>query len=111
MTVAHYLRATREVGFGIAAVRRHVAPIDVPFYVRFVDKLGRFQALDLETDFLTLVLTKGTNGHDASDAAIKAVNYVERQRALDEAVARYLREHPSAKMQLDSRPSSPLRPG
>jgi 2-polyprenyl-3-methyl-5-hydroxy-6-metoxy-1,4-benzoquinol methylase len=82
MTAAHFVQAAREIGYGIALLRRQVAPIDVPLYVRFVDRLGRHPALDLETDYLTLVLRKG--GGPAEGVA--PLDYAGRQRALDRAV-------------------------
>jgi SAM-dependent methyltransferase len=86
MTVAHYLGACRELGFQIEEIRRTVSPIDVPFYLRFEDELGRYQALDLETDFLLLVLTKGTGDPERTATALASVNYYESQRALDAAI-------------------------
>jgi 2-polyprenyl-3-methyl-5-hydroxy-6-metoxy-1,4-benzoquinol methylase len=90
MTVAHYLHICREVGFDIISVRRKTSPIDVLFYLRFEDKLGRYQALDLETDFLTLVLTKGTNLAGLTADAIAGVNYLDRQRDLDARIEQHL---------------------
>jgi SAM-dependent methyltransferase len=58
MTVAHYLQTCREIGFEIVSLDRRVRPIDISFYLRFEDKLGRYPALDLETDFATLVLRR-----------------------------------------------------
>ena len=92
MTVAHYLFMGRELGFTIRRVRRKSSPIDVPFYVRFSDKLGRYQALDLETDFLTLVLVKGNSVPEESAEAMAGLSYVKRQQALDKAVARHFVE-------------------
>jgi 2-polyprenyl-3-methyl-5-hydroxy-6-metoxy-1,4-benzoquinol methylase len=90
MTVAHYLHVCREIGFDVVTVRRKISPIDVPFYLRFEDKLGRYQALDLETDFLTLVLTKGTDLAGQTAAAIASVNYLDRQRDLDVRIDQHL---------------------
>ncbi len=83
MTVAHYLHVCREVGFDLLDVRRKTSPIDVPFYLRFEDKLGRYQALDLESDFLILVLGKGTGTTEQTEAAVAGINYLARQRDLD----------------------------
>lgn len=91
MTIAHYLRAVRTVGFEIEQVSRSFAPIDLPFYLRFADKLSRYAALDLETDFLTLVLRKGGGeGEDERrDDAAKGLDfdYVSREQELDRRVA------------------------
>jgi hypothetical protein len=89
MTAAHYVQAAREVGFTIDAAVRKVMPIDVPFYLRFEDKLGRYPALDLETDFLTLVLTKGEQGADRDCRPIASVDYSTSQRHLDQALTDY----------------------
>lgn len=92
MTVAHYLHAAREAGFGIKTVRRTTAPIDIPFYLRFIDTLGRYPALDLETDFLTLVLTKGDQAtDDASDEVSGSLDlaYTDRQFQLDGRILRF----------------------
>lgn len=90
MTVAHYLQIVRDVGFEIMLVRRRVTPIDIPFYVRFVDRLGRYAALDLETDFLTLVLRKSTERSVNGTAPPLDVDYIARQRALDQETLRFL---------------------
>jgi 2-polyprenyl-3-methyl-5-hydroxy-6-metoxy-1,4-benzoquinol methylase len=86
LTVAHYLYAARQVGFDISHVRRWVAPIDVEFYLRFEDKLGRYQALDLETDFLLLVLQKNTVPAEEYAAPIASIDYVGRQQELERAI-------------------------
>ncbi len=90
MTIAHYLHVCREVGFDVITVHRKITPIDIPFYLRFVDTLGRYQALDLETDFLTLVLTKGTDLSAQTNAAVAKVNYLDRQRDLDLRIGQHL---------------------
>lgn len=90
MTVAHYLHVCREVGFDVITAHRKISPIDVSFYLRFEDKLGRYQALDLETDFLTLVLTKGADLAGQTAAAIAGVNYLDRQRDLDRRIEHHL---------------------
>lgn len=86
MTAAEYLQVAAELGFSVVDVRRHVARIDeyVDFYVRFEDKLGRYPALDLETDFMTLVLRK-------SDIVTEppTLGYAQRQRAFDAVVEDY----------------------
>lgn len=80
MTVAHYLHSSHELGFRIAAARLDMAPIDVAFYGRFEDKLGRYPALDLKTNFMTLVLDKSANG---DLGAIPDVGYLRAQLELD----------------------------
>jgi hypothetical protein len=66
-----------------------VIPIDVGFYQRFEDELGRYPALDLETDFATLVLEKESPGRlrRGRGRSLPELGYLERQRALDEAIA------------------------
>lgn len=87
MTAATYLQTCAELGFEITLVRRHAAQLErfLPFYVRFEEKLGRYPALDLETDFLTLVLRKQ---NDPIDRAPR-LGYHERQQAFDALVAQY----------------------
>ncbi len=65
MTVAHYVQVARDLGFEITLARRRITRIDVPFYLRFVNQLGRYAALDLETDFQTLVLRKRSVGGES----------------------------------------------
>lgn len=85
LTTAHYVQAARDLGFVVTVARRKVAPIDVPFYVRFLDKLGRYAALDLETEAITLVLRKGSDGTDAATSLLD-IDYAARQRELDQAI-------------------------
>lgn len=89
MTIGGYVQTVDEVGFRTIDVKRRVVPIDVGFYQRFEDELGRYPALDLETDFATLVLEKQSPGRwrKGPDRAHQELGYLERQRALDEAVA------------------------
>jgi SAM-dependent methyltransferase len=89
MTVAHYLHVCRTLGFDLLEVRRKISPIDVPFYLRFEDTLGRYQALDLESDFLILVLGKGMDAARRTEAAVAGVNYLARQRELDGRIAQH----------------------
>lgn len=92
LTAAHYLHAAREIGFEVTLAMRKVIPIDVPFYLRFLDKLGRYAALDLETDLLTLVFSK--TGH-AATAAVGAnidIAYASRQHELDRTILRLIEE-------------------
>lgn len=89
MTVAHYVHAAREVGFEITLARRRVVPIDIPFYLRFIEKLGRFVALDLETDFLTLVLSKTQVDLTKPPERSLDLDYTARQVQLNRRVHRY----------------------
>jgi hypothetical protein len=90
MTVAHYLQACTEVGFETVSLNRRVRSIDIAFYRRFEDKLGRFPALDLETDFATLVLRRpsgrrslrGLLGRRRPAAKSVTAGYLRRQRKL-----------------------------
>jgi SAM-dependent methyltransferase len=83
MTIAHYLQAFRDTGFDISYTHCHTTPLDLEFYLRFVEKLGRYPALDLETDFLTLLLEK----NEAPKGELPSVGYLEKQRELDRALA------------------------
>ncbi|HEY1237132.1 MAG TPA: class I SAM-dependent methyltransferase [Solirubrobacterales bacterium] len=88
MTIGGYAQTVDELGFRTVELKRRVIPIDVGFYLRFEDELGRYPALDLETDFATLVLEKEPprrlrKGRDGSP---QELGYLERQRALDEAI-------------------------
>lgn len=58
MTVAEYLLVFQEAGFEILDLRRRIMPIDVSLYLRYQDILGRYSALDLETDFATFIVRK-----------------------------------------------------
>ena len=90
MTVGGYVQTVQEVGFQIVELKRQVVPIDVEFYLRFEDVLGRYPALDLETDFATLVLEKKGTGWRRRGRASRdptQLGYLERQRVLDESVA------------------------
>jgi ubiquinone/menaquinone biosynthesis C-methylase UbiE len=58
MTVGEYLTVFKQAGFEILELKRRVMPIDIPFYVRFEEILGRYPALDLETDFATFIIRK-----------------------------------------------------
>jgi SAM-dependent methyltransferase len=90
MTVANYVQVTHELGFRIVSLKRRVVPIDVPFYLRFADVLGRYPALDLETDFATLILEKPAPGPALAarpPREMPPLGYLERERALREAIA------------------------
>jgi SAM-dependent methyltransferase len=76
LTLGEYFAACAEIGFNVRRYRLHTAPIDIDFYRRFEEKLGRYPALDLETDFCTLILERREGG-------VPKLPYVERQRALD----------------------------
>jgi SAM-dependent methyltransferase len=60
MTAATYVQTCSEVGFEVSDLQRHVAPLEelLDTYLRYEETLGRYPALDLETDYLTLVLRK-----------------------------------------------------
>jgi SAM-dependent methyltransferase len=89
MTIGGYVQTVDELGFRVVELKRRVIPIDVGFYQRFEEELGRYPALDLETDFATLVLEKESPGRwrKGRDRAQPELGYLERQRALDEAIA------------------------
>jgi SAM-dependent methyltransferase len=90
MTVAHYLMVCQNLGFEIAKVRRRVAPIDIPFYLRFHDKLSRYAALDLETNFLNIVLHKRPQT-ELTDISVASIDYLARERSLEERIRRHKR--------------------
>ena len=90
MTIGGYVQSADEVGLRIVRLKRRVVPIDAGFYLRFEDVLGRYPALDLETDFATLVLEKerpGRRGKRRAQLERPELGYLERQRALDESIA------------------------
>jgi SAM-dependent methyltransferase len=87
MTAAEYFDAFREVGLHVERYERSTTAIDLDFYRRFDDVLGRYPALDLETDFLMVVLRKRRR----APRRIPSLGYVECQRALDEALAAHER--------------------
>jgi SAM-dependent methyltransferase len=89
MTIGGYVQTVDEIGFQIVQLKRRVVPIDVGFYMRFEDELGRYPALDLETDFATLVLEKEhpRRGRKGRDRPVPDLGYLERQRELSEAIA------------------------
>jgi SAM-dependent methyltransferase len=90
MTIGGYVQAVHELGFEIVQLKRRVVPIDVGFYLRFEDILGRYPALDLETDFATLVLEKerpGRGRRGRQPREVPNLGYLERQRELSEAIA------------------------
>jgi SAM-dependent methyltransferase len=85
MTAADYVQTCAEVGLEITAVNRRATKIDdhIEFYLRFEDKLGRYPAYDLETDFLMLVVRKSPGPVER----VPHLGYLERQRHLDKLVA------------------------
>ncbi len=90
MTIGGYVQSADEVGLRVVRLNRRVVPIDAGFYLRFEDVLGRYPALDLETDFATLVLEKerrGRRGKGRAQRELPELGYLERQRALDESIA------------------------
>lgn len=93
MTAAEYVNVCVEIGFEITEVRRHVSDLEqyLDFYLRFADTLSRYPALDLETDFLTLVLTKLPEPGDR----IPRLEYHRRQMRFD----RIVRAHQIAQLE------------
>jgi SAM-dependent methyltransferase len=89
MTIGGYAQTVDELGFRTVELKRRVIPIDVGFYLRFEDELGRYPALDLETDFATLVLEKEPSRRlrKGRDRSAQELGYLARQRALDEVLA------------------------
>jgi SAM-dependent methyltransferase len=86
LTAAEYLQAASELGFSIRRLARNATPVeqDLEFYLQYEGVLGRYPALDLETDFMTMVLVKR-----AAAEPPPALGYFNRQVALDEAIARH----------------------
>jgi SAM-dependent methyltransferase len=91
MTIAGYVQTVDEVGFEVVQLKRRVVPVDVGFYLRFEEVLGRYPALDLETDFATLVLEKkkrsGLRRKRRASSHLPDLGYLERQRVLNESIA------------------------
>lgn len=83
LTAAEYFTAFRELGLHVESYRPAATDIDLDFYRRFEMRLGAYPALDLEWDFLTVVLHKRRRRGE-----VPTLPYLERQRALDEALAR-----------------------
>lgn len=90
MTAGEYLHAFDETGLEVTRLRRHTLPFDLSFYLRFEERLGRYPALDLETDFLTVALRKPKR-RGRSGAGIR-LDYVARQRQLEADLAPLRRE-------------------
>lgn len=89
LTAAEYMDGCVEAGLHVVEHVRHVTQIDLEFYLRFEDVLGRYPALDLETDFLSLKLQKRRR----SPRRPTSLGYLERQRAFDEEARRWRAEH------------------
>ena len=58
LAYAHYLKLFARLGFAVEHESFAQLPLDVEFYERFRDRLGRFSVFDLTTDFFTVVLRK-----------------------------------------------------
>jgi hypothetical protein len=83
MTIAHYLDAVAALGFDVRAMELKRTPLDVAFYRRFEDKLGRYPVLDLETNFMHLTLHKRRRGK----GTVPRAGYLERQLEFDREAA------------------------
>jgi len=81
LTAATYAVLVREAGFDTTQVELSNTPIDVPFYQRFEDRLGRYPALDLEADFMTMVLRKAEQ-----PISVWSLDYIGRQNALEKTI-------------------------
>ena len=81
LTIAEYLVAVAELGFDVTQMLREVTPIPVDFYLRFADRLAPWPALDLETNYLTLVL-KLTPADQRNSQRTPFLGIAERQQAL-----------------------------
>lgn len=94
MTIAHYVHAARDLGFTVQSAHRRAVPIDIPFYLRFIEKLGRYAAMDLETNILTLVLTKAPVDESVSSDRTLDLDYTARQDHLNRRIQRfYMKEN------------------
>lgn len=89
LTAAEYVDACTEAGLHVSDHVRHVTEIDLEFYLRFEDVLGRYPALDLETDFLWLKLRKRRR----RPRRPPPLGYLQRQRAFDEEAHRWRAEN------------------
>lgn len=56
LTAAQYREKVRDVGLSIVEEWASTTPLDEEFYERFVDVLGKYPKVDLETDFIHLIL-------------------------------------------------------
>ena len=81
LTAAEYLAACAEAGLRVDHHERRVHPIDVDFYSRFEARLGVYPALDLETDFMLLVVSRARRV-----GRPPRLGYLERQLELDRAL-------------------------
>lgn len=94
MTVGEYLTVFKQTGFEVLDLRRRIMPIDIPFYLRFEEVLGRYPALDLETDFATFIIRKPDNrlkkGEELTSLIPKGgvlLDYNDRQKELNFRIA------------------------
>lgn len=78
LTAATYAILARDAGFETTLVELSKTPIDISLYQRFEDRLGRYPALDLESDFMTMVLKK-----TEQPATVWNLEYLSRQDALE----------------------------
>jgi SAM-dependent methyltransferase len=58
LTWEQYEATILALGFRIRALRFDEIPLDLDFYERFEDVLGRYPKIDLERDFFTVILEK-----------------------------------------------------
>jgi SAM-dependent methyltransferase len=83
LTAAEYMEASIATGLHVVKHGLSTAPVDIDFYRRFEDRLSPFPALDLETDFMLLVLKKRRR----RPRSTPRLGYLERQHALEAALA------------------------
>jgi SAM-dependent methyltransferase len=83
LTAAEYVEACAATGLNVVKHGLSTTPIDIGLYRRFEERLSQFPALDLETDFMLLVLKKRRRRATATPR----LGYIERQRALETALA------------------------
>ncbi len=84
MTIMEYLTASVEAGFRIDLVELIRSPMDLEFYRRFEDKLGRYPALDLRTPFMKMVLCKTG---ETPGRFVPIVGFQQAQQELDAQLA------------------------
>jgi hypothetical protein len=84
MTIMEYLTASVEAGFRIDLVELIRSPMDLEFYRRFEDKLGRYPALDLRTPFMKMVLCKTG---ETPGMFVPIVGFQQAQQELDAQLA------------------------
>jgi SAM-dependent methyltransferase len=83
LTAAEYMQACLDTGLHVVRHQRSTTAIDIPFYRRFAETLCTYPALDLETDFMLLVLSKRRR----RPRTVPKLPYIQRQRELDAALA------------------------